>query len=241
MQQAEKKFLIHPKPSAQHWAVVFYMFTCYVLAWWLTPHTTWFENIGNPQFEKLIPKQFGDWNLVESGLSNNIVNPEQQEAINSVYSQVVSRVYEEKSTGRRLILSVAYGDNQTYSKQLHRPEACYSTAGFKITDYREEIIKVIGKQINMNRMTATAGPRVEYVTYWIRIGDKVISGPPLSLNYARMSMGLKGYIADGLLFRVSEVSNDQKGSYDLQAKFIDDLLRSLSPVGQNVLIGSSDV
>jgi EpsI family protein len=154
---------------------------------------------------------------------------------------VVSRVYEEKTNGRRLILSVAYGDNQTYSKQLHRPEACYSTAGFKISDYREEIVKVIDKQVNMNRMTATAGPRVEYVTYWIRIGDKVISGPPLSLNYARMSMGLKGYIADGLLFRVSEVSNDQKGSYDLQAKFIDDLLRSLSPVGQNVLIGSSDV
>jgi len=239
MQQAEQQFILHPKPSAQHWAVVFYMLTCFVLAWWLTPHTTWFEYIGSPQFEKLIPKQFGDWTLVESGLSNNIVNPEQQEAINSVYSQVVSRVYEEKTTGRRLILSVAYGDNQTYSKQLHRPEACYSTAGFKITDYREEVVKVIGKQINMNRMTAIAGPRVEYISYWIRIGDKVISGPALSLNYARMAMGLKGYIADGLLFRVSEISNDEKESYALQEKFIQDLLRSLSPVGQNVLIGSS--
>ena len=54
-----------------------------------------------------------------------------------------------------------------------------------------------------------------------------------------MNMGLKGYIADGLLFRVSEISNDEKGSYALQEQFIGDLLRSLSPVGQNVLIGSS--
>jgi EpsI family protein len=230
-------FTISQKPSIQHWAVVFFMFTCYVFAWYLTPHTTWYEYIGSPQFEKLIPKEFGNWVMVEDGLSNNIVNPEQKEAVNSVYSQVVTRVYEDRTNFRRIMFSLAYGDNQTYSKQLHRPEACYSTVGYKIRNQREEKLQVIGRTININRMTAIVGTRVEYVSYWIRIGDRVIGGPALALNYARLGMGLKGYVADGLLFRVSEVNFDEGGSYLLQEKFIQDLLLSLSPADQKILIG----
>jgi EpsI family protein len=213
------------------------MVTCYVFAWYLTPHTTWYKYIGSPQFEKLIPKEFGNWVMVEDGLSNNIVNPEQKEAVNSVYSQVVTRVYEDRTNFRRIMFSLAYGDNQTYSKQLHRPEACYSTVGYKIRNQREEKLQVIGRTININRMTAIVGTRVEYVSYWIRIGDRVIGGPALALNYARLGMGLKGYVADGLLFRVSEVNFDEGGSYLLQEKFIQDLLLSLSPADQKILIG----
>jgi hypothetical protein len=88
-------------------------------------------------------------------------------------------------------------------------------------------------------MTASRNSSLEQVTYFIRIGDKVISGPPSALNYARMGMGLKGYIADGLLFRISEVSEDDKLSNQLNDRFINDLLAVLNPNQRALLIGQN--
>jgi hypothetical protein len=88
-------------------------------------------------------------------------------------------------------------------------------------------------------MTAQVSNRQEQVSYFIRIGDRVVSGPPRNLNLARMHMGLKGYIADGLLFRVSEISNDDKSSQQLQDQFINDLLKKLSPEQKAMMIGQN--
>jgi EpsI family protein len=232
----ELHLTVSQKPNTQHWLVVFFMASCFATAWWFTPHLTWFEHIGSPQFEQITPKQFGDWVEVTEAASGTIVNPEQQEAVNNLYTQVVSRVYEQKASGRRM-LSLAYGDNQTFSKQLHRPEACYSSQGFKVGNLYEEKIEAIDRPIMVNRMVANIGPRVEQVTYWIRIGDRVISGPPTALNIARLEMGLKGYVTDGLLFRVSEVSDDAALSNVLQDQFIRDFLQALSPAQQAMMVG----
>ena len=234
---SEMQLAVSHKPNIQHWLVVFFMASCFAVAWWLTPNLTWFEHIGSPQFENFAPKQFGDWEEMTDAASSTIVDPEQQEAVNNLYTQVVSRVYVQKTTGRLIMLSLAYGDNQTFSKQLHRPEACYSSQGFKIKNLHEEKIQAIGHPIVVNRMTAEISSRVEQVTYWIRIGDKMISGPPYMLNIARLSMGLKGYVADGLLFRVSEVAEDDKLSNAFQDQFINDFLQALSPAQQVMLIG----
>jgi EpsI family protein len=227
------------KPNMHHWLAVFFMATCFTFAWWLTPHATWFEHVGSPQFEVVIPKQFGDWVEVSDALGSAIVDPEQQDALNNLYTQTVGRTYLHKPSGRQVMLSVAYGDNQTFSKQLHRPESCYSSQGFKIESLHEEILKTSRFPISVRRMTASRNSSLEQVTYFIRIGDKVISGPPSTLNYARMGMGLKGYIADGLLFRISEVSEDEKLSNQLNDQFINDLLKAISPAQQASLIGLS--
>ena len=95
------------------------------------------------------------------------------------------------------------------------------------------------RSIEVQRMNAQVSNRQEQVSYFIRIGDRVMSGPPSNLNLARMHMGLKGYIADGLLFRVSEISDDDKASHQLHDQFINDLLKALSPGQQTMLIGSN--
>jgi EpsI family protein len=238
---SEMRIALIPKPSMQHWLVFFFMATCFAIASWLKPHFTWYEHIGSPQFEQVVPKSFGDWIEVTEANSSSVVNPEVQEAVNNLYTQVVSRVYEQKTTGRRIILSLAYGDNQTFSKQLHRPESCYSSQGFKINNLYEEKINVINRPMMVNRMSANIGSRVEQVTYWIRIGDRVISGPPAVLNISRLEMGLKGYVTDGLLFRVSELTEDDNLSHPFQDQFINDFLHALSPNQQAMLIGSSNI
>ena len=225
------------KPNMHHWLAVSFMATCVAFAFWLTPHATWFEHIGNPQFENVVPKQFGDWVEVIDVVGSAIVDPEQQDALNNLYTQIVGRTYLHKPSGRQVMLSVAYGDNQTFSKQLHRPESCYSSQGFTVENLHEEVLKTSSFPISVRRMTASRSSTLEQVTYFIRIGDKVISGPPSALNYARMGMGLKGYIADGLLFRVSEVSDDAKLSNQLNDQFINDLLKATNPDQRAMLIG----
>ena len=225
------------KPNMHHWLAVLFMATCVAFAFWLTHHATWFEYIGNPQFENVVPKQFGDWVEVTDVLGSTIIDPEQQDALNNLYTQIVGRTYLHKPSGRQVMLSVAYGDNQTFSKQLHRPESCYSSQGFTVENLHEEVLKTSSFPISVRRMTASRSSTLEQVTYFIRIGDKVISGPPSALNYARMGMGLKGYIADGLLFRVSEVSDDAKLSNQLNDQFINDLLKATNPDQRAMLIG----
>jgi len=227
------------KPNLQHWLAVIFMLICTLFAWWLTPQEKWFEHIGEPQFEQIIPSSFADWAQVPDGSNTLIVNPQQQEALDNLYTQIVTRTYVQQRTGRRLMLSLAYGDNQTFSKLLHRPESCYSSQGFKIQALHAEQILANGHKIELQRMTAQVSDRQEQVSYFIRIGDRVISGPPHNANLARMHMGLKGYIADGLLFRVSEISDDGKSSHQLQNQFINDLLKVLSPSQQAMLIGQN--
>ena len=54
-----------------------------------------------------------------------------------------------------------------------------------------------------------------------------------------MGMGLKGYVADGLLFRVSEVSEDAESAYLLQNQFINDFLQALNPAQQVMMVGQN--
>jgi EpsI family protein len=227
------------QPSLQQWLVAVFMAICLAIAWWLTPHTTWFDHIGKPDFEVVVPKQFGNWVVEDIAGSSLIIDPQQRYALDNIYSQTVGRTYLHKPSGRRIMFSLAYGDNQTYSKQLHRPESCYSSQGFKIENLHQDKLQVADRPISVMRMTATIGSRLEQVTYFIRVGDRVISGPSNALNYARMRMGLKGYTSDGLLFRVSEVADDAATSNELQDQFIKELLQTLSPSQQTVLIGPS--
>ena len=227
------------QPDFQHWLAALFMVACLAGATWMTPHKTWFEQLGRPEFDKVVPSQFGDWVESEGAAASLIVDPQQKQALDSLYTQIVSRAYLHRPSGRRIMLSLAYGDTQTYSKQLHRPESCYSSQGFKIENLHQEQLQAAGHAVSVNRMTAIAGGRTERVTYWIRIGDKVISGPPGELNIARMTMGLKGYVSDGLLFRVSELADDAKSSERLHDQFIHDLLTALSPDRQAMLIGQS--
>jgi len=233
---AEKTAMSVRKPHLQHLLAVLLMVACPLFAWWLTPQEKWFEYLGEPQFEKIIPPNFADWTQVSDGNNALIIDPQQQETLNDIYTQLVTRTYVHKSTGRRLMLSLAYGENQTYSKQMHFPNTCYSAQGFYVTSLYKEQILNNGKAIEMNRMTAKMRDRVEQVSYFVRIGNNVLGRRIL---FVRFMMGLKGYIPDGLLFRVSEISNENNSSYQLQDQFLDDLLKALGPADKAKLIGSN--
>ena len=86
------------------------------------------------------------------------------------------------------------------------------------------------------RIVANQGQRVEPITYWIRIGEKPLRGN-LEQGFARLFYGLQGKVADGLLFRVSSLSNNSVEAYNIQTDFVGELLNAVPTAERPKLIG----
>lgn len=186
-------------------------------------------------FEDNIPASFGDW-VAEDQESGAIVNPQQQELIQKVYSQTYAKTYRHTS-GRRIMLSLAYGRDQSHETQIHKPEVCYPAQGFIIKQKYKDEVQLGSSRLPVMRLTAVAGHRSEPITYWIRVGDDLARGS-VEQNLSRIRSGLAGIIPDGILFRVSEINSDPNQSFTLQDEFIKDLLVNLNDKGKTMLVGT---
>src|SRR5258706_1734393 len=120
--------------------------------------------------EAMIPLQFGDWREVPLGQAK-VINPQAQEILDKLYSQVLSRVYV-NSDGYRIMLSLAYGSDQRGSLQAHKPEVCYPAQGFVLWKSERWLLGTAFGTIPARRMVASLGARNEPLTYWFTVGDK---------------------------------------------------------------------
>jgi len=85
-------------------------------------------------------------------------------------------------------------------------------------------------------MVAQLGPRIEPITYWMRVGDKVVT-TGVDQMLTRYGYGLRGYIPDGLLFRISNISADRAASVQLHERFVADLYESVDAKNLSFLFG----
>ena len=85
--------------------------------------------------EDVVPKQFGDWRELPQ-LGAYVVNPQTKELLDKLYSQILTRTYV-NSSGYRIMLSLAYGDDQRGGLQAHKPEVCYPAQGFALHSNQE--------------------------------------------------------------------------------------------------------
>jgi EpsI family protein len=185
--------------------------------------------------EKIIPESFGDWREVKQS-TQQIVNPQEQQMLNGIYSQTLSRTYI-NAAGFRVMLSIAYGGDQSRDLQIHRPEVCYSSQGFQILNTKKTLVNVGNDSIPAMHLAARQGRRSEPITYWVRIGEKIVRGN-LEQGIARFGYGLSGYVPDGILFRVSSLSDEMDNAYQLQKRFIVDLLVAVDPTTRRFLVGA---
>jgi EpsI family protein len=194
--------------------------------------------LNNPQsklsLETMIPGKFGSWKLYSSTVPL-MVNPDIQGVLNKVYNQTLSRIYI-NTEGEHVMLSIAYGSNQSSDMHVHRPEICYISAGFDIGIMTKTFVDTTIGQIPVMRLIATQGARNEPITYWIRVGDSLTRGW-FEQKLTAMAYGLTGKIPDGLLFRVSTISNDENNSFRIQQKFLSDLLQAMQQEDRYWLVG----
>jgi EpsI family protein len=184
--------------------------------------------------ETTVPKEFGDWKH-DSRAMILVVNPETKALLDKIYSQIIARTYV-NSAGHRVMLSIAYGSDQRGALQAHKPEVCYPAQGFLVGSVDGDVIETPLGRIDVTRMTAVKVNRSEPVTYWFTVGDQRIK-----TVFERRILELKsiftGQIPDGLLFRVSSIGRDSKLSFEIQDRFINELLSAIPPAARARLAG----
>jgi EpsI family protein len=178
----------------------------------------------NAKLEAVIPEAFGDWRIDRSIVPIQ-PDPAALAAIEAIYSDTLARTYV-NSRGQRIMLSLAYGRRQNDNMRLHQPEGCYSGQGFAVSKAQTAVLDVAERRLPVRRLVATLAPRTEPITYWMVVGG-VPALSALQAKLAQLRYGIRGYVADGLLVRVSSISANEGAAYDLQDAFVRDLVAAV--------------
>lgn len=186
--------------------------------------------------ETMFPREFAGWR-VDTNMPVQLISPDTEALLNKIYHQTLSRTYV-NAQGQRVMLSVAYGGDQSDATRAHRPEVCYPAQGFQVLSMRDGILQA-GPQFKLpvRHLVTRLGPRNEPVTYWIVVGERVaLSGTEQKL--AQLAYGTRGVIADGLLMRVSTIDAEAQRAFAQHGRFLADLLPALSPAARDRVFGS---
>ncbi|MEW6591991.1 MAG: exosortase C-terminal domain/associated protein EpsI, partial [Pseudomonadota bacterium] len=147
--------------SFRHVLIGLFMFAGAGLALALKPTVMVAQGSPEVNLEALIPKSFGDWRIDET-IVPLIANPEQEALLSKIYSQTLTRTYV-NSSNERIMLSIAYGGNQSDNMAVHKPEVCYPAQGFHIVKNPSIAAFAIDEanSIPVKRLVAQQGRRVE--------------------------------------------------------------------------------
>jgi exosortase B len=183
---------------------------------------------GTVDLEGLVPVRFGDWRI-DRDAAPIATAPDVQQKLDRIYGDVLSRTYV-NSAGERMMLTVAYGGDQSDALKAHRQEVCYTAQGFEIRSLAHGRLEAAGREIPVTRFLAVRGERSEPVTYWFTMGDRVVLGR-LDRLRAQLAAGFGGRIPDGMLVRISSISADAPLAYAAQRDFADALLLAIPADG----------
>jgi len=205
------------------------------LAHYLKPTVHMADKFGKPDLETLFPKTFADWRIdASSGIIQP--SPDTQALLDSIYNQTLTRTYV-NSQGYRIMLSVAYGGDQSDATRAHLPEVCYPAQGFKITSNSSGQLLLADRPVSSRLLTARMGGRNEPITYWLIVGDEV-SNTRTEQKLTQFRLGLKGLIADGMLVRVSSIDDDAARGHQVQAEFLNQMAQAFPQTMRDRVFGA---
>ena len=222
------------KPFIVSFALGLLMVSSSVLTMVMTPSIKTTDRQNQIDLETMIPAEFGAWKI-DPFTAALVVNPDDKGLLNKIYNQTLSRTYI-NNVGERVMLSIAYGRDQSKDMQVHRPEICYRAGGFDIGKMTKTFVDTTIGQIPVMHLVAKQGARNEPITYWIRVGDSLTRGW-FEQKLTAIGYGLTGKVPDGLLFRVSTISNDEQDSYRIQQVFLAAILQAVRNEDRYWLVG----
>lgn len=186
----------------------------------------------------MVPTAFGTWRE-QLNVSAQIVDPQQQQMLDKIYSETLSRTYV-NSQGYRIMLSIAYGKNQSGALQLHKPEVCYPAQGFALLSKQPGKLDLLGKPIPATRLEANLGQRFEPITYWTVVGDQVTS-TMTDKRLVEMRYAMAGRIPDGMLVRVSSIDKGTDNAYAIQSQFAGEMIQAIAPEHRSRFAGEPNI
>ena len=205
-----------------------------VVSYALTPRVKIADAKDKFSLEHMIPTRFGEWQ-VDTSVIPLQVDPATQAKLDKIYNQTLSRTYINRA-GERVMLSMAYGGDQSDNMGVHKPEVCYGAQGFEISQAREDMLRTEIGTLPVRRLMAESGPRHEPITYWITVGDKAVM-PGMDQRLMELKYGLTGTVPDGMLVRVSTLDSNPENAYKIHNSFVNELLRSMDERSRTKLAG----
>lgn len=184
--------------------------------------------------DSAMPREFGDWVAHDA----NLVSPAQAGRLaTSLYSETVSRIYENQVDGSAVMILAAYGDTQSDLLQLHRPEICYPAVGFSL-ELSEPVTVPIGAGVPLpaRKVIAVSEDYVENIIYWTRLGERLPQSGGDQRD-ARLANAMDGFVADGILVRCS-ATGERRAGFNLLNRFIPSFLRATARDARPALIGT---
>jgi EpsI family protein len=188
--------------------------------------------LGGHKLEDVVPNRIGRWNFVAN--SGVVVPPNDQLQL-MLYSQQLTRVYS-NGTDPNVMLLIAYSASQTGFLQVHRPEFCYTAAGYSLSDFAPHVVQLGGSQsFRANSLNATRNGSVEKMLYWTRIGNRI---PPtwMQQKLTVAEENLKRIIPDAALVRVSIVTPDEAEGMRTMDEFVREMIASVAPPLRRVFV-----
>ena len=183
-----------------------------------------------------LPQEFGDW---VSERSSDYIGPELSGAVTrALYSELVPRTYFNDTTGEGVAMLAAYGDTQSDLLQLHRPEFCYPAVGYNLRLSRPDRLTLAsGVILPCRKVVAYKQDRTENIIYWTRMGEALPQSAS-EQRTTRISQSIEGVVPDGILMRLSAISDDSDAAFATLQQFIPALLKSVPMAKRKALIGT---
>lgn len=196
-----------------------------ILAWKVSPPEKQVRTSPQIDLNRLIPSSFGEWAAAPQHAQT--VNPQTQELLDKVYSQVLERTYQ-NARGDSVMLAIAYGDDQRGSMEAHKPEICYPAQGFAVLRNELHSFQTPFGTITARRLQTRSAQRDEPLIYWFTVANNTVQSK-MDKRLIELKLALTGAIPDGILFRVSSIDAGTEHAWAQQESFVRALLVSLKP------------
>lgn len=186
--------------------------------------------------DEMFPSKFDAWRVDEAARA--FVRPTLEQGKQyGLYDQVLERTFV-NDEGERVMLSVAYGSEQSGTLELHRPELCYPYNGYQVFGLQIGEMDLAGRNVPVINVLAEMPGRFEPITYWIVIGGELVTRPRAQ-RWQLLSFAVRRQLPDGLLIRISSINANPKAAFDLHHQFADSMVRAMSPAHRAQVIGSA--
>ena len=187
-----------------------------------------------PDLKAMIPQQIAGWKI-DPLIAPIEPSPEVQAYLDKIYNQTLSRTYVHPGGGS-IMLSIAYGADQSDSLRVHAPESCYVAQGFEVVSQAAGALATQYGALPVKRLFAVRGNRNEPITYWVVVGDKATPAG-IRQKLAQLSYGLTGKVPDGFLVRVSSISSDPPQAYRQHEDFLKAMLGAMNEIDRFRITG----
>jgi EpsI family protein len=224
------------KLSVKNQVLLALMLVSAALGMQLRPTISIADDLPPIDLKTMVPTAFGNWQE-EINFSNQIVDPQQKQQLDKIYSQTLSRTYVNPN-GYRIMLSIAYGKNQNGNLQLHKPEVCYPAQGFAVVNNKPGKLDLLGRPIAAARLETSLGQRFEPLTYWTVVGDHVTASMT-DKRLVEVGYAMRGRIPDGMLVRISSIDKDTANAYSIQNQFAVAMVQAIAPAHRSRFAGAA--